>query len=70
MVASRRHTAAAIDPRLADLGVPPACARAWMTLLAGSRTRTTSSVLALDEHALGQRAAEVVQLLEQPAEAA
>ncbi len=41
-----------------------------MTLLAGSRTRTTSSVLALDEHALGQRAAEVVQLLEQPAEAA
>ena len=42
---SRRHTAAAEDARLEDLGVSAPCARAWMTLLVGSRRGTRGSVL-------------------------
>ncbi|WP_172119590.1 helix-turn-helix domain-containing protein [Actinomyces faecalis] len=60
--ASRRHTAAAIDPRLADLGIGQECARAWMTLLAGSRRGSAASILRLDEAELARRAGDVVQL--------
>ncbi|MCI7456348.1 helix-turn-helix domain-containing protein [Actinomyces urogenitalis] len=60
--ASRRHTAAAIDPRLADLGIGGQCARAWMTLLAGSRRGSAPSILGMDEAELASRAADVVQM--------
>lgn len=59
--ASRRHTLAAEDPRLADLDVTPECARAWMTLLTGSRRGATGGVLDLSEADLRARAREVAR---------
>lgn len=57
---SRAHTLAALDPRLEDLGVGPACARAWATLVVGSRRGTRAGLVGLDGQELGARAAEVV----------
>ncbi|WP_161512723.1 hypothetical protein [Actinomyces howellii] len=57
--ASRRHQLAAEDVRLADLGVSPRCARAWMTLLVGSRRGASPSVLGLSEQDLAERASQV-----------
>lgn len=60
---SRRHTMAAHDPRLADLGVSPECAKAWMTLLVGSRRGgPATGLLGLDEAGLGARAAGVARV--------
>lgn len=56
---SRRHTLAAEDVRLADLDVSPECARAWMTLLTGSRRGVTGGVVDLDICALRSRARDV-----------
>ena len=58
---SRRQTAAANDSRLADLGASKACARAWMTLLIGSRRGTKASIVALGSEELAERAREVVE---------
>ena len=58
---SRQHTAAAEDPRLADLGVSPKCARAWMTMLVGSRRGTRAGVLQMGPEELGERAREVTE---------
>lgn len=60
--ASRRHQAAAEDPRLADLGVSPRCARAWMTLLVGSRRGAAASLLDLDAAQLAERAGALVEV--------
>lgn len=57
--ASRRHTLAAEDVRLADLDVSPECARAWMTLLTGSRRGVTGGVVDLDRDSLRARARDV-----------
>ena len=58
---SRRHTAAAEDARLEDLGVSAPCARAWMTLLVGSRRGTRASVLEMAPEEVGTMAAKVVK---------
>lgn len=58
---SRRQTAAANDSRLADLGASKACARAWMTLLIGSRRGTKAPIVALGSEELAKRAREVVK---------
>ena len=58
---SRRQTAAANDSRLADLGASKACARAWMTLLIGSRRGTKAPIVALGSEELAKRAQEVVK---------
>lgn len=59
---SRRHTLAAGDPRLADLGASPGCARMWMSLLVGTRRRgEAAGLLGLDASALAARAAEVAE---------
>lgn len=60
---SRRHTLAASDPRLADLGVPPQCCREWMTLLAGSRRGTRPSIVEISPCELRERARCVVDAL-------
>ena len=59
--ASRRHTAAAEDARLEDLGVCASCARAWMTMLVGSRRGTRASLLEMGPEELGGMAVKVVQ---------
>lgn len=59
---SRRHTYAARDVRLADLGVGGDTARAWMTLLAGSRRGTRPGALTADPDELRTGVLEVVRL--------
>ncbi|MDO5049373.1 MAG: helix-turn-helix domain-containing protein [Actinomycetaceae bacterium] len=59
--ASRRHSAAGADPRLSDLGVPPHAARAWMTMLVGSRRGTKGGILTLDDEALTLEARKLVE---------
>ena len=61
--ASRRHRAAGVDPRLADLGVTPDAGRAWMTMLVGSRRGVTGGVLEADDESLALAAREVVEAL-------
>ncbi|SHJ13903.1 hypothetical protein SAMN05216246_11243 [Actinomyces denticolens] len=60
---SRAHTAAAQDPRMADLGATPRAARAWMTLVRGSRRGTRAGVIASDDAELTELAADVVEAL-------
>lgn len=60
---TRRHTLAGADPRLADLGVSPKAARAWMTMLVGSRRGAKASILEQGASELGRRAREVVDAL-------
>lgn len=60
---SRRHTLAASDPRLMDLGVSPECARGWMTLLAGSRRGTKAGIVEVEQEELDARARLVVDAL-------
>lgn len=57
----RRHAVAGGDSRLADLGVEPGVARAWMTLLVGSRRGTTGGVLDLGEEGLRDRCVDLVK---------
>lgn len=59
--ASRAHTAAAQDPRLGDLGASPECARAWMTLLVGSRKGAKASVLTASAQQMREQACLVVE---------
>ena len=58
---SRAQTAAAQDPCLADLGVSEQCARAWMTVLTGSRRGAKGGLLDMSDGELSERAADVVQ---------
>lgn len=60
---SRAHTAAAQDPRLEDLGVSPECARAWMTLVMGTRRGTRAPLLDAGADELARRAEDVVAAL-------
>ena len=60
---SRAHTAAAQDPRLEDLGVSPECARAWMTLVMGTRRGTRAPLLEAGADELARRAEDVVAAL-------
>ncbi|CED91405.1 hypothetical protein [Actinomyces succiniciruminis] len=60
---SRRHTLAGEDPRLAELDVTPEAARAWMTMLVGSRRGAAASVVMLDADERAARARAVVQAL-------
>lgn len=62
---SRRHTLAGEDPRLADLGADAVCARAWMTLLVGSRRGTRAAVVDLAADELAERARQVVEAYNQ-----
>lgn len=55
------HTAAARDATLQSLGIGPQAARAWMTLLVGSRRGTVASALRADENALATQARVVMQ---------
>lgn len=64
---SRRHTFVARDVRLADLGVGPDAARAWMTLLAGSRRGTRVGALECDADELRKGALEVARLWQRDA---
>lgn len=59
---SRRHTLAARDPRLADLGVRPEAAREWMTLVAGSRTGVRKGVIDATEAELAEGVDRLVRL--------
>ncbi|WP_128773369.1 hypothetical protein [Actinomyces oricola] len=59
--ASRRHTLAGEDPRLEDLGASPACARAWMTLLVGSRRGAQVPVVQMSEDELAMGACRVAR---------
>lgn len=59
--ASRRHTAAAEDTRLEDLGVSASCARAWMTMLVGSRRGARASLLEMGPEELNGMAGRVVR---------
>jgi len=54
---------ASVDPRLGDLGVQGAAARAWMTMLVGSRRGVKGSLLQADDEALAIAAREVVEAL-------
>lgn len=60
---SRRHVKAATDPRLADLGIPPACARAWMTLLTGSRRGADKSLIETDPTDINIQAGRLVAMM-------
>lgn len=60
--ASRRHTLAARDPRLADFGITPDAAREWMTLLAGSRTGARRGVIDISDDDLEAGANRIVRL--------
>lgn len=60
---SRRHRMASVDPRLGDLGVGGEAARAWMTMLVGSRRGVKGSLLQADDEALAIAAREVVEAL-------
>ena len=53
------HTMAARDATLASLGVSPTAARAWMTLLVGSRRGTVANALDADQKSLSEQAAVV-----------
>ena len=53
------HTMAARDAMLASLGVSPTAARAWMTLLVGSRRGTVANALDADQKSLHEQAAVV-----------
>lgn len=53
------HTMAARDATLASLGVSPTAARAWMTLLVGSRRGTVLNALDADQKSLAEQAAVV-----------
>lgn len=53
------HTMAARDATLASLGVSPTAARAWMTLLVGSRRGTVANALDADQKSLHEQAAVV-----------
>ena len=53
------HTMAARDATLASLGVSPAAARAWMTLLVGSRRGTVANALHADQKSLSEQATAV-----------
>ncbi|MDU5427470.1 helix-turn-helix domain-containing protein [Actinomyces urogenitalis] len=64
---SRRNRAAAGDPRLADMRITPECARAWMVMLAGSRTGARAGIHAMTAEQRAHAAAEVVRLLHQAA---
>lgn len=55
------HTMAARDATLASLGVSPAAARAWMTLLVGSRRGTVANALHADQKSLSEQAAVVAE---------
>ncbi len=57
---SRAHTFAGQDPRLGDLGVGPECARAWMTLVVGSRKGAKASLLAASDSQITEQALVVV----------
>lgn len=57
----RRHALAGADVRLADLGIDPTVARAWMTLLVGSRRGTTAGILDLDDADIAGRCAALVR---------
>lgn len=57
----RRHAIAGADVRLADLGIDPTVARAWMTLLVGSRRGTTAGILSMDDVGLADRCADLVR---------
>ncbi|MDO5048522.1 MAG: hypothetical protein Q4D87_01400 [Actinomycetaceae bacterium] len=64
---TRRHKAAGLDPRLADLGVSEQAGRAWMTMLVGSRRGAKAGLLDLDDESLRVAAREVVDLIENAA---
>ena len=64
---SRRHTRAGDDPRLADLGADAVCARAWMTLLVGSRRGTRAAALGLAADELAEQARRVVDAYDRAA---
>ena len=64
---SQRHTEASKDWRLMDLGIDPAVARLWMTLLVGSRRGATVSIVDLDADAAAIRCQELVAAWKQAA---
>ena len=64
---SRRHTQAGDDPRLAGLGADAVCARAWMTLLVGSRRGTRAAALGLAADELAEHARRVVDAYDRAA---